>query len=72
MTKGIIKEQDKRYLAFGYADYYPIGAMNDMIDSFNTIQEAIECINKDDSTNHDVYDRVKGLSINIEEYGYKT
>ena len=70
-TKIEMEEADKRYLAFGFDQYYPGGGMGDMIDSFDTIPEAIECIKNDSSDYNDVYDRIKGVVVDCELYGYK-
>ncbi len=66
-----MKEADKRYLAFGYDQYYPCGGMSDLIDSFDDIKDAINCVNADTSDWHEVYDRVKGVEIDIKKFGYK-
>ncbi len=57
-------EKDKRYLVFTYSSYYPLGGMSDMKESFDTIEEAIEFIKKDDYDYKELYDRVEGVEIN--------
>ena len=57
------EEKDKRYLVFGYSSYYPTGGMNDLVDSFDTVKECIECIKNDSEDYHEVYDRMKGLEV---------
>lgn len=58
--------EDKRFLIFGFDTYYPGGGMGDMVDSFGTIPEAIDFINRNSFDCYEVYDRVKGISVDIE------
>jgi len=44
----------KRYLLFAFYVYYPQGGMDDMIDSFDTLEEA--------------KDRIRGLREHYEDY----
>lgn len=59
-------KKHKRYLLFGYDTYYPLGGMNDLIDSFDTIEEAIDAIKNDNSDCHEIYDRIEGINIDFE------
>jgi len=36
----------KRFLLFAYDDYYPMGGLNDWIESFGNVQDAIDFFNK--------------------------
>jgi hypothetical protein len=36
----------KRYMLFAYYRYYPAGGMNDFIDSYDTIEEALAHVNE--------------------------
>jgi hypothetical protein len=36
------KDSGKRYMAFGYDDYYPGGGMQDWYGSFDTVEEALK------------------------------
>ena len=64
------EEKDKRFLVFAYAEYDANGGVTDIIDSFDSVSEAIELINKHNTENggynYDVYDRVEGLGVDFE------
>lgn len=70
---------DKRYLLFGFDGYYPSGGFNDLIDSYDTIDEAIAKIKAvpgkitdapgpiDWTYNYyQIYDRIEGRQIPLE------
>lgn len=60
--------KDKRFLVFGIYRYYPSGGMDDLNDSFETVEEAVkhtkEIFDKYDSV--DIYDRIEGVSLNVD------
>lgn len=60
---------DKRFLAFAWDTYYPIGGILDKQESFDTIQDAIKFLKNNGKENKDLYDREKGDSIDLELYG---
>ena len=73
---------DKRYLVFGFDEYYPCGGLGDLEGSFDTIEDAIAFIKKGKplkrlhgeiiyyrSEYYQLYDRRNGVLIDIEEYG---
>lgn len=62
------KENHKRYLCFGYDDYYPFGGFNDFIDSFDTLSQCVDCIKQSDYENHQVYDRIDGKQMQIDDF----
>lgn len=53
---------DKRYLVFKFEQYYPAGGMNDLIESFDLLEEAVESITGSED-NCQIYDRVEGIMI---------
>ena len=55
---------DKRYLVFGFDDYYPNGGLGDTRDSFDDLDIAIEfTINNIDSDYRYIYDRIEGMLV---------
>lgn len=51
----------KRYIIFGYADYYPSGGMDDALTSFSSKEELLELVAEDedimfDCDFYDVFD----------------
>jgi hypothetical protein len=59
-------DADKRFLLFGFPQYYPGGGMSDMVDSYDTLEEGMEALKKDDSENKYLYDRIEGVTIDID------
>ena len=37
----------KRFLLFGYDDYYPTGGMDDFVNSFDSLEECVEEMSRD-------------------------
>ena len=58
----------KRFLVFFYYQYYPDGGLGDLDNTFDTIKEAVEYIERENKDFYDLYDRVEGQSVNIIEY----
>lgn len=60
----------KRFLLFSYADYYPLGGMEDLFCTYDTVKEAIEAISSIEICNDNIiiYDRYEGLSFSEREY----
>ncbi len=60
----------KRFLLFSYADYYPLGGMEDLFGTYDTAEEAIEAIVTIEICDDNViiYDRFEGLSFSEREY----
>jgi ribosomal protein L32 len=56
---------DFRYLIFQYDVYYPSGGMNDLIGTFNDIEDVRSFIenNKSNYDNYHIYDRISGEQI---------
>ena len=52
----------KKYIVFGYDQYYPLGGLSDLKESFSSSEEAVDYINKsraeDNGYRHDFYDIV--------------
>lgn len=46
----------KRYLVFHYDSYYPVGASDDVMGDYDTLDEARAAIKKDRSDHHDILD----------------
>ena len=46
----------KRFLLFSYPSYYPGGGKNDVVDSYDTLEEAIEATKKYPGDGYDVLD----------------
>jgi hypothetical protein len=57
--------KDKRYLLFAYDRYYPGGGLGDLVDSYNTIEEAVVAAKGDKSDYKEIYDRIEGVMIDI-------
>lgn len=47
----------KKYILFGYDQYYPFGGLHDIKGSYDTLLEARRAKTKDRSDNHDIVDR---------------
>lgn len=47
----------KKYIVFGYDQYYPAGGLGDVVGSFDTLDEAKEYIKNDRCDFNDVIDR---------------
>lgn len=56
----------KRYLAFAFDSYYPSGGLDDVRDSFDTLEEAIACCKKNYSDWRFVWDRIEDKRWEIE------
>ena len=67
-------EKNKRYMVFGYADYYPNGGILDCISSFDTFEEALKAasdVNAEHGNSENIffyenlyiYDRIEGVTI---------
>ena len=76
-----MSERDKRFLVFGYDQYYPSGGLGDLEGSFDTVNEAVIFMKKgkpmknykgdtiySSSEFYDVYDRIKGIHIDTKYY----
>lgn len=59
-------EKDKRYLLFTYSNYYPLGGLCDMSNSFDTEAEAIKYARESVDDYQEIYDRIEGIEINFE------
>lgn len=57
----------KRYWLFGWDAYYPLGAINDFIDSFNTQEEAMKVIEERPKSDYCAI-----LDMDNREWVYKT
>lgn len=67
-----MEDKFKRFLVFGYDSNCAAGGMEDCFGSFDTIEEAVDAINKDDQSIHDVFDRIEGVVVpNLMQLGYK-
>lgn len=64
-----LEEPNKRFLAFGHDQYYPNGGLCDMIGTFDTVEESIAFLKTSNREYKDLYDRIKGVSIDLELYG---
>lgn len=68
----LIKEESdgdgnfKRYLEFGCDRYYPAGDLNDVIDSFDTPEEAIACCKSNTYDYMIVWDRIADRIIEFD------
>lgn len=62
-----MEENDKRYLVFRYELYYPGGGLGDMCCSFEKIEKAIDYIDNSDYECHELYDRIEGVELDIDE-----
>ena len=47
----------KKYIVFGYDNYYPVGGLNDIAGSFDTLEEAKICAMKNTSDIKEIVDR---------------
>lgn len=61
-------ELDKRFLLFGYDNYYPAGAMSDLLGSFSTLEEALQAAASSTFGNIDLYDRIAGKEVDIDSH----
>lgn len=59
---------DKRYLLFGYVDYYPSGGLNDLIASYDTIEEAVKVAKEEQQEYYEIYDRIAGKRICLKSF----
>lgn len=63
---------DKRFLLFGFDGYYPSGGFNDLIDSYDTIDQVIIELNSEKPGGeykccyYQCYDRVEGRQIPVD------
>lgn len=57
----------KRFLLFGFDDYYPYGGMKDFIMDFDTMNEVVACTTKDHLGDGGIYIAEDGC-----KYGYDT
>lgn len=63
-------KESRRYLVFGYPDYYPNGGSTDLMLMTNSLQEAVDCIENDldpgysgrvyGNDNYEILDAVEG------------
>lgn len=58
----------KRFLVFGITNYYPCGGLDDLDDSFDTIEEARDYVNgvntkRAPSDSYQIYDRIEGEEV---------
>ena len=54
---------DKRFLLFAFDTYYPCGGIFDMVDSFDTLEEARSASEKLRRDCSHIYDRVVGEEV---------
>lgn len=47
----------KKYIVFGYDQFYPLGGMMDFQDDFDTLEEALVYVKKDKWVYYDVVNR---------------
>ena len=59
-------EIDKRFLCFAFCEYYPVGGMEDMSDSFDNLENAINHLKDDLNDYRYIYDRIEGKTIIID------
>lgn len=55
----------KRYLVFTYDTYYPLGGLDDMVDSFDDLAKAIEFCQKQLNDYVELYDRIEGVQLDF-------
>lgn len=58
-------KKHKRYILFGYDKYYPGGGMEDIIGSFDTVDDAKKAIKEDDSDKYDLLDTVDRVKVEV-------
>ena len=58
-------QKHKRYLLFAYDTYYPSGGLCDLVNSYDTVQEAVSEANKHASDYKEIYDRIEGIEIDL-------
>lgn len=56
-------EKHKRYLVFGCFTYYPLGGLDDLLDTFDSIDECHGLINNDVYDYYYIYDRIEGVKV---------
>jgi erythromycin esterase-like protein len=56
----------KKYILFGYDQYYPSGALNDVIDSFDSIDEAKVVVEKNQYDFYNLIDRDTWKDVDID------
>ena len=75
MTRGNsdinIETPDKRFLVFQFDTYDPNGGMCDMIESFGKLSEVINYVRKAHADTFQVYDRLKGISVDLDNYDFE-
>lgn len=57
----------KRYLLFGLDNYYPEGARHDVIESFDSLEEVKNAIQKNPRSYYDILDFEERRWIDFEE-----
>ncbi len=62
-------EKYKRFMLFQYVEYYPSGGLGDMIESFDSTEDANKYIiaNCLIRTDLDLLDRIQGQTIDLKE-----
>lgn len=53
----------KRFMAFGYSEFYPCGGMDDCKASFDDVNDALQFLKEDPYEFQYVFDRIKGVII---------
>ncbi|MGV0751827.1 hypothetical protein [Empedobacter brevis] len=62
----------KRFIVFFYDSYRAFGALEDTFDSFNDLDDAINCIKKNFKNDHvSLFDCIAQREIDITQYGLK-
>lgn len=59
---------DKRYIVFGYDQYESQGGFCDKLESFHILNHALFYVKYDSFTIHEIYDRIEGVKIEIDNY----
>lgn len=57
--------KNKRFLVIAYDDYYPMGGLHDVKDSFDTKEEAVQFAETETYENVEVYDRIDDELIQV-------
>lgn len=51
----------KRFIVFEIVNYYPFGGLEDCLDSFDTMEEAIKVLAKCNGDYNYIYDRIDNI-----------
>lgn len=61
----------KRFLLISYHRSAPSGGLEDILYQFDDINEALEAFDNEQNDRKQLFDRVKGLEIDVTSYGLK-